>query len=168
MIKKEYLDAYDREEQRLGYKILRGSVIPKGVYHMVVEVITVTKTGKILMTKRHPNKHFPLHLEFTGGSVLAGEEPEEAAKRELFEETGLVPKETLLFLGTIVSRDVIYKDYLNVMDEEKEIRLQEGETIDFRYFSLESFAEVIANYECVPSCIKKFKKFENKILKEIV
>ena len=41
MLHKEYFDIYDVNENKLGYKVLRGKPLKKGEYHIVVEVITV-------------------------------------------------------------------------------------------------------------------------------
>ncbi len=52
-----------------------------------VIVIPVTSDGKILMQEEEqPNK--PLFITFCAGKVDPGETPEEAAERELLEETG--------------------------------------------------------------------------------
>lgn len=164
MTKVEYFDAYDINENKLGFQIMRGNAVPKGCYHMVVEIFTVTKTGKVLTTKRHPNKHFPLYYEVTAGSVLAGEDSLEAAVRELAEETGIqVPTSQLIFLGGGINKDVIYKDYLAVIEEEVEITLQEGETIGYQYVPLESFADFMESVSFVPPAKKKFSYFKDKI-----
>ena len=47
---------------------------------------------------------FPdIPLQVPGGTVEQGERPEECAKREFFEETGLVTAEPFIFLETIVT-----------------------------------------------------------------
>jgi len=46
----------------------------------------IIDNGKILCAQRGPNKHLPYKWEFPGGKVELGETPQEALKRELFEE----------------------------------------------------------------------------------
>lgn len=73
------------------------------------------------------------------GAVISGETPLEAAVRELYEETGLsAAPESLEYRGEIVRRgrfggNAIHLFYLFRGDfSEKDIRLQEGETCDFK------------------------------------
>ena len=53
---KELWDAYDKEGTPLGFDLVRGEPVPEGVYHLVVEVLAVTNDGRVLLTKRHPDK----------------------------------------------------------------------------------------------------------------
>jgi 8-oxo-dGTP pyrophosphatase MutT (NUDIX family) len=61
-----------------------------------VMVIPVTEDGKIILTKQEQPGKKPF-IGSAGGRVDEGEEPLEAAKRELLEETGHEAKEWLLF-----------------------------------------------------------------------
>ena len=163
--KTEYFDVYDSNCNKKGYKVLRGKALKKGEYHLVVEVITITKDGKILVTKRHPNKNYPLHYEFTGGSVLAGETPLIGAVRELEEETGIYTADVnLIFLGTVVYKETIYMDYLNIIDAELPISLQDGETVAYKYIDQDNFLNFCKKYKFVPSAIKRFELYNEKIV----
>ena len=88
-MEKELWDAYDREGNPLGFDLVRGEPVPENVYHLVVEVVAVTAGGRVLITKRHPDKGWGGCWEYTGGSVVKGETPVEGALRELREETGI-------------------------------------------------------------------------------
>lgn len=57
----EIWDAYDSNGKKLDYDLYRdrANLIPEGVYHIVVEIYTVTKDKEILVTQRHPKKHTP-------------------------------------------------------------------------------------------------------------
>lgn len=72
---KEMYDACDQAGNPLGYALVRGDPIPEGVWHLVVEVFSVTAGGRVLVTRRHPDKSWGGYWEYTGGSVLAGERP---------------------------------------------------------------------------------------------
>lgn len=46
--------------------------------------------GRLLVARRAPGTHLAGRWEFPGGKITDGEEPADAARRELHEETGLV------------------------------------------------------------------------------
>jgi len=66
-------------------------------------VIIVNKSGELLLQKRRDNNCWGFH----GGSVELDEVVEEAAKRELFEETGLIA-DSLEFFGVFSGADMHY------------------------------------------------------------
>jgi 8-oxo-dGTP diphosphatase len=58
---------------------------------LLVTGAIIAKNGKILVAKRHSDSRFePDKWEFPGGKVDFGEHPEEALKRELKEELGIL------------------------------------------------------------------------------
>ena len=81
MVDEEMWDAYDANENKLGFEVRRSMAksLPEGVYHIVVMVYTVTKTGKVLTTQRSRNKTNSLKWEVTGGSIISGETPRTGA-----------------------------------------------------------------------------------------
>jgi 8-oxo-dGTP diphosphatase len=54
-----------------------------------VAVALLLRDGCVLMGERRPDKVYPLHWEFPGGKIEAGETALEAIKRELLEELGI-------------------------------------------------------------------------------
>ena len=131
----EYWDAYDENFNKIeGVTLVRGKPIPEGVYHLVCDVLVMHSDGTYLLMKRDFRKPFGGTWEATaGGSALKNETLMECAKRELYEETGIIAN-SLKEIGREVSVNTIYVEYFFVTDIEKDdIRLQEGETIDHRW-----------------------------------
>ena len=91
----ELWDAYDKDFQKLaGKTLVRGELIPQGLYHLVCDIIVRHADGAYLLMQRDPRKPWGGMWEATaGGSALAGETPLECAARELREETGATPGE---------------------------------------------------------------------------
>jgi ADP-ribose pyrophosphatase len=63
-----------------------------------VNIIPVTKDGKVVMIEQYRHGIGEITLEIPGGLVDGDEKPEIAAERELLEETGYAPRE-VVFLG---------------------------------------------------------------------
>ncbi|MBR5637780.1 MAG: NUDIX domain-containing protein [Pseudobutyrivibrio sp.] len=134
----EIWDAYKRDFTRIpGETLIRGQHIPADKYHLVCDIIVKHQDGTYLIMQRALEKTHGGKWELTaGGSALKGENPEEAAKRELLEETGI--DGILQEIGRTVQdkNHSIYVMYLCETDCEKDsIVLQEGETIDYRWIS---------------------------------
>ena len=137
----ELWDLYDRDGNRTGETIARRpgfyQEVPEGRYHLVVDILVRHADGTFLVTRRSEEKPlYPGYWEASaGGSALKGEEPKEAALRELFEETGLTP-DTLELVSTSTKdkSQCIYFSYLATVHGDKSaVVLQEGETTDFAW-----------------------------------
>ena len=142
----ELWDLYDRNKNPLNKTHIRGERLKRGEYHFVVHILSVNDEGKILITKRSPEKPFGGKWEITGGSAVAGESSVTAAVRELSEETGLKTEEqNLKYCGTVVrdKTNCIYDFYLNKGDfSEKDIVLQQGETVDFKFVTVDELGKM--------------------------
>jgi len=147
----EIWDCYDKKFNLVEGKILvRGqeSSFSDNEYHLVCDIAVKHTDGSFLLMQRDLRKEvYPGKWEFTaGGSALKGESPLECARRELFEETGLVA-EKLKEIGrmTIEKRHCHFVAYLaTVSCDKKSVVLQEGETINYRWVSK---AEVLKEKE---------------------
>ena len=89
----EYNDIYDKDRRRTGRLHRRGTPWKSGEYGMVVCVWVYDGQGRVLLTRRAPEKSFAGTWENSGGAVKAGETSRQAIARELFEETGIRAEE---------------------------------------------------------------------------
>ena len=62
-----------------------------------VDVIPITEEGKIVIVEQLQSGWRKPRFTLAGGRMQEGETAEDAAKRELLEETGLIPKEMILW-----------------------------------------------------------------------
>lgn len=135
----ELWDAYDAQFNKIeGRTLVRGKLIPEGLFHLVCDVIVRHTDGSYLLMQRDPRKPWGGMWEATaGGSALAGETPLVCALRELREETGIIAA-GLTEVGVVISEETrsIYVEFLCVTDwDKKAVTLQEGETVAFRWVS---------------------------------
>ena len=149
----ELWDAYNEKGERVPGTLVRGEPVPKGLYHLVCCILVRHTDGSFLLMRRSPEKEsYPNIWEIgAGGSALQGETALEAARRELREETGIDR-------GTFqpISRSwdhqegFFYEGFLCQTDYPKDqIRLQAGETCDFRWLSLPDFLEFFDSDDCL-------------------
>lgn len=131
--------------------------------------VIVHKDGKILLQKRRDNNCWSDH----GGSMEIGEEAEETARRELFEETGLTAN-SLEFLGVFSGKKMLYtypngdKAYvvgLSYLCEDfsgQPIK-ETDETVDLKWFDIDNMPDNIFPLSKPPLeyCIKKLKERQN-------
>lgn len=143
----EFWDAYDKDENRLGMILQRGKKILDHVFHIVVECLIVNQYGEILLTRRGPNKTYPLMWEIPGGSILCGETPQSGLIREIQEETGIhLLDHQIIFLDHKIERNSIYKMYVAKVEDPKVI-VDHHETIDYIWLKYQDFLHFIQERE---------------------
>ncbi len=164
---KEIWDLYDRDGNRTGETFERyfGGYkdIPEGRYHLVVDLLVLHSDGTYLLTKRSDIKDvYPGYWEASaGGSAISGEEPLEAAKRELYEETGLTP-DSLELVGVLFkdSSHSMYYSYLaRVSCEKDSIVLQEGETTDYKWVDRAGLLAYVDSDEAMKSHNQRYGNY---------
>jgi len=126
-------------------------------------VIVENERGEILLQLRKDNHCWG----YAGGSVELDEEVEEAAKRELYEETGLIAHELELF-GVFSGKDMHYiypnGDEVSNIDlvyicksYSGDLKMQQDEVIDLKFFPLFDLPENIS-----PPNVKALKEYVRK------
>ena len=127
--------------------------------------------GSYLLTKRHPGKDiYPGFWEASaGGSAQLGENPEECAKRELFEETGILCDSFELVIISFSSRSpsLIYS-YLARVDCDKDaIVLQEGETTEYKWVDTAGLLEYAKSELAIKSSVERYRDYYDKLREQI-
>lgn len=86
----ERWDLLDEKGNPTGKTLVRGAGMRGGQYHLVVHIWLVDSHGRILLQRRAESRRLmPGVWAATGGSAIAGEDSESAARRELQEELGI-------------------------------------------------------------------------------
>ncbi len=116
---------------------------------------------KVLLLQRHPSKSHPTTWCVPGGKVDPGETPTEAAKRELFEETGIAVTHVQPFSQSSVF--VSYPDEdchmhlftATILSFPEDVLIQPGEHTAYRWVTID---EALAEY-LIPTDRKVFETF---------
>lgn len=139
----EMWDIYDENMRKTGRTMARDDwSMGPGEYHVSVLGVIQRPDGKYLITQRKMDKPWGAGWwEFPGGAVRAGEEPEEAVRREVAEETGLdvtgvAAEKALTYRREDPDEDnnyfmVVYRFALDA--DESMVAIQEEEVEGFRF-----------------------------------
>ena len=122
--------------------------------------------GKLLLTRRAPEKSFAGTWENSGGAVKAGENSLQAITRELREETGIVaaPEEFEL-LCSASDKNCHFDFYcLKKSVPLEKIKLQPGETDDAKWVTFEEVHEMIERKEICKVIARQFRNHEQMLL----
>lgn len=168
----EIWDLYDRNGNRTGETFVRkpGNYkdIPDGRYHLGVDILALHEDGTYLLTKRSDDKDvYPGFWEASaGGAAKSGEEPLEAATRELLEETGLTADS--MELVNVLFKDggshAIFYSYLaHVSGDKNRVTLQEGETTAFKWVDRQGFLEYVDSDKAIVSHNQRYAKYIQSI-----
>ena len=142
---------------------LRKVVGHRPLLQVGASVIAVNESGQILLQLRSDNSTWG----YAGGSVEIDEKVEDAAKRELYEETGLTANE-LVLLGVFSGKE-LHNTYPNgdevsnidivyvCKSYEGELRCQTGEVERLRFFDVSDLPDNIfkPNLPAIKEYIKK-------------
>ncbi len=141
----EYFDLYTMDRQPLGRRIQRGAPIPRGEFHIVVQIMTVNRKGEILLTQRVPEKTSGGRWECSGGCAVVGETSRQAAVRELREETGLIVDPEEATLEWTLTTDSMLRDFYIVTHDARleSMKLQAAEVCAAKWVSFARLEEMV-------------------------
>ena len=171
----EYWDLYDLHGNLTGETFIRDSdaPFPQDKYHIVVEIYTIHR-GCLLLTKRDIRKPYGGLWEYTGGSVISGEDSRLGASRELAEETGIerdpsefIPISSLLRIaraGHLWRMDA-YAMIIPDDEPRPEVKYQEGETVDHIWLERDTANEFINSPAFVGHVAKRYRIVEDTLWK---
>lgn len=148
----ELWDVLDSKRNPTGRLHRRGDPMPEGSYHLTVHVWIQRADGRFLLTKRAPNKGYPLMWEVSAGSAVAGDDSLSAALREVREETGLILDPSR---GVLIRSDQgmdIFADmwYFQQEFSLEDVVLLEGETCDAMAATAEEILSLSKEGKFVP------------------
>lgn len=162
----EIWDGYFRDGTRANIDLVRGDILPDGLYHMVCEVLVQHKDGDYLLMRRDMSKsNYGGYYEATaGGSALKGEDKMACVKRELLEETGVV-SENFKELGRFIYDDYkcIFYTFLCTTDCDKtSIALQNGETMSYKWVNETDFISFVNSKEIIEIQKNRYLNYFNQ------
>lgn len=160
----EIWDLVDKSGNKIGVKWSRDKhdSIPEGMYHPSVEV-WVKIGDKLLLEQRHPDKTEGLKYDCPGGAVVSGEEFITAALRELYEEVGILAKESeLSLLGTHISGCCYAISYILRLGDLPPLTLQPSEVVGYRLID-SSELEKIAD-EVTVGTLRRYLVYKDSIV----
>lgn len=162
----EYNDIYDKDRRPTGRRHLRGTPWRKGEYGMVVCVWVYDGKGKLLLTRRAPQKSFAGTWENSGGAVQAGETSRQAIARELFEETGIrAGQEEFELIESGRDGNIHYDYYCLKRDTDlSQIVLLPGETDDVMWATFDDVRTLIREGKMCRVIANQFRRQEQYLL----
>ena len=162
----EYNDIYDIDRNLTGRTHRRGTRWHKGEYGLVVCVWVYDGKGKVLLTRRAPEKTAAGTWENSGGAVKAGEDSLSAIVRELYEETGIrANPEEFELLDVCTDRGTHYDHYCLRRDSAKvQVVLQPGETDGAQWVTFEQIHGMIRSRQICKVIGKQFLRHEPMLL----
>lgn len=143
------VDDYDR----VVATVTRAQMRAENLHHRAVSIVVLGSDGRLLVHRRATTKDvWPGMWDIAaGGVVAAGETYDDAGRRELAEELGVLAKNwELLGNGTFVDDSVsmIGRGYLVVHDGP--FHFTDGEIAEVRWVDRDELAALLANESFVP------------------
>ena len=143
----EIWDIMNEHGEITGKTAIRGRTsLKSGEYHLVVHIWIMSPYGDFLIQRRSESRRLmPGEWAATGGSAISGENSQVAAKRELYEELGIIGNESnMRFMGRLKRRNSFLDVWFVVCDEKAQnLKLQESEVAEAKWVSAETLKDMI-------------------------
>lgn len=147
----ETWDLYDDQRQLTGRLQNRDSTTPWPMehFHLVAKIALFSGNGSLLIQQRTSTKSgWPNYWDLSaGGSVLAGETSWQGAKRECYEELGLLLPQTPRQPQLTITSGQAYNDFYILktdFDQLSELTLQKTEVQQIRWATFEEVKQLVA------------------------
>jgi len=159
IISSEYLNKHRYFTARKdAYQLASGKIVDP---YFVVELpesataMAVTENHEIVLIKQYRHPVQQISIELPGGFIDAHENPEQAVKRELLEETGYEFEE-VYFLGTTAANPGVLNNFtkLFLATGGRKVKAQEldpNEEIDILLKSMDEVRQMLHNSEFIQS-----------------
>lgn len=139
----ELFDIVDKNNNLLGITKPRSQVHKDGDWHRVVHVYVTNNKGEVLVHLRSPNKDLnPTKWDARfGGHVVAGNDYDETAVTELYQEIGLQVSIDDLKAGNVHKYDgVTNREFVKIYfytfnGNISDLKFNDGEVIDLKWMS---------------------------------
>lgn len=123
---------------------------PKGVKAVVI--VAMTQDNKLVVTKEYRVPVQNYEIGFPAGLIDEDESPEDAVRRELEEETGLIVDEVLHISPAVLSSagltdEAVHLAYVKVSGEPNKDKLEASEDIETMLLSGMDVGELLTNGE---------------------
>ena len=173
----EHLDILDSFGNATGKNTTKENAHLLGLFHATIHVWIVNDSGEFLIQKRHTSKiNYPNVWDVSvAGHISSGETPEEACKREVFEEIGLaINPSKLRFVGITKTEIVHTESYVdnefhhvyiyNTSKSINEFTLQDSEVLSIKYVTKDKLIELSQNsVKFVPYSNQYYKRLFNTV-----
>ncbi|MFW6141170.1 MAG: NUDIX hydrolase [Candidatus Saliniplasma sp.] len=148
----EYLDVVNEENEVIDQRP-RNEVHEKGLPHRTVMFLVRSEDGKILVTKRSYNKEFfPGYWSIVlGGHVQSGSSYEEALKKEMKEEIGVVGEyKKILFFVKDIPEETEYANLYETVVDPADINLIDEEFEKGEFWEKSKIMEELEKRDFLP------------------
>jgi len=170
----EIIEVYLEDNETKVDELEREYVHDNNLWHREVAVWVINDNGEILIQKRSTNKrHAPNKYSICAGHIDIGEMPEDAAVRELFEETGIkIDKRELRYIDTFKNKNESnyhykYTYFITTTKKIDEMVMQLEEVSDLKYISFDEFYKSLdENDDRFAFSNKEYVRTVLKVLKE--
>ncbi len=145
----EKWELLDENGQPTGRVITRGEPLLAGQYHLVEHIWIIDSKGRLLLQRRADHLRLMAGMwAATGGSAVAGEDSETAARRELFEELGIrTVAGELVYGGRMRRRNSFTDIWLLYRDiDPATLHLQAEEVAEARWATPDELVEMLHSH----------------------